>query len=125
MPRMTLEQFADYQKRGIAEEAENQPHVKRATARVRHESNLHFDILKECKLRGWLVFHGSMAHRTYRTPGEPDFMILADRGRLLMIECKTKDGKLSQDQQGIKAWAEKLGHAVHVVRSKQQFLEII
>ena len=68
--------------------------------------------------------HGSMAERTCRTLGEPDFVILADGGRVLFVECKTKTGKLSPAQAALKFHAEKLGHTVHVVRSLEQFLEV-
>lgn len=50
------------------------------------ESELHEQILAECARRRWIVFHGSMAHRTFRTPGEPDFVILANQG-FQCVEC--------------------------------------
>lgn len=92
---------------------------------VSDESKLHAAILEECNRRGWLVFHGSMAHRTYRTPGEPDFIILADGGATILVEAKTSNGKLSTDQLGVAAWARKLDHTVHVVRSLEGFLRVI
>lgn len=98
------------------------------------EYKLHEFIIAECKRRGWIVFHGSMAHQTFRTKGEPDFVILANCAnaefqtrpqRVFLIECKTKNGKLSPDQQAIKHWATTLGHTIHVVRSEQEFLEVL
>ena len=89
------------------------------------EDTLHDAIVDECKRRGWLFFHGSMAHRAMRTKGEPDFTICADRGRVFFIEAKTKTGKLSREQLGVKAWAAKLGHTVHVVRSIREFREVV
>lgn len=119
------------------------------------ESKLHADILAECKRRGWIALHGSMAHATFRTKGEWDFTIIADcesevcprcesmrcrNGssiscncgvpwltiqRTYLIEAKAAKGKLSQDQQAIHAWAAKLGRTVHVVRSFAEFLEVI
>jgi len=91
---------------------------------VAREADLHGQITAECKAKGWLAFHGSMAHRTKRTEGEPDFTILADGGRVFFIECKRKGGKLSSDQQAVKAWAKKLGHEVHTVFSIEQFRAI-
>ena len=88
------------------------------------EKDLHAQILGECKRRGWLVFHGSMAHSTFRTPGEPDFVILA-QGRTFLIEAKTAKGKLSTAQLAVQAWAGGLGHKVHVVRSFAEFLEAV
>ena len=92
---------------------------------VEEEGELHTQILDECKRRGWLAFHGAMNSKSNRTLGEPDFVILCDRGRFLMVECKTRTGKLSIEQRSIQAWAAKLEHAVHVVRSLEDFLEVI
>ena len=95
------------------------------------ESDQHADILNECKRRGWIAFHGSMAHSTFRTPGEPDFVILAPPSnfmkyeRTFLIEVKTRVGKLSPEQLAIHAWAAKLGHTVHVVRSFAEFLDVV
>ena len=92
---------------------------------ARLEGELHNEILDECRRRGWIAFHGSMAHRTKRTEGEPDFEILADRGRSFYIEAKTKIGKESPAQLGVRIWAEKLGHKIHLVRSIEQFIELV
>ncbi|HYG22741.1 MAG TPA: VRR-NUC domain-containing protein [Verrucomicrobiae bacterium] len=89
--------------------------------KIKREAELHEQIFCECRRRGWVVFHGAMSERTHRTAGEPDFIILCDSGRVLLIECKTATGKLSPDQLAIKAWAAKLGHTVHVVRSIEEF----
>jgi hypothetical protein len=92
---------------------------------ISRESDLHEQIFAECRRRGWLAFHGAMSERTARTCGEPDFIILADAERVWLIECKTRIGKLSPAQQAISAWAAKLGHTVHVVRSFQEFLDAV
>jgi hypothetical protein len=63
-----------------------------------------------------------MAAPTHRTLGEPDFVVLADRGRLLLIECKASAGKLTPEQAGMAAWAAKLGHTIHVARSLSDFI---
>lgn len=90
---------------------------------VEDESELHQAILDECKRRGWIALHGSMAHRTMRTIGEMDFVCLCDCGRVLLIEAKSKTGKLRPEQAALHAWAAKLGHTVHVVRNMAEFLE--
>ena len=100
------------------------PRQSPGTGGVPRESELHEEIFAECRRRGWIALHGSMAERTCRTLGEPDFVILADGGRVLFVECKTKTGKLSPAQAALKFHAEKLGHTVHVVRSLEQFLEV-
>jgi len=89
------------------------------------ERDLHDKIAKDCSSRQWLVFHGSMAHRTHRMEGEPDFIIMAHNGEVHFIECKKATGKLTPAQQGVIAWAAKLGHTVHVVRSFDEFLAVV
>jgi hypothetical protein len=89
------------------------------------EADLHAKIFNECRRRGWIAFHGSMADRTCRTLGEPDFVILREAGELLMVECKSKSGKLSLEQHAMIAHAEKLGHKINVVWSFAEFLNLI
>lgn len=89
------------------------------------ESKLHAEISSECKRRGWLAFHGSMAHQAMRTLGEPDYTVLADGGRVFFVEAKTKTGKLSREQLGLSLMAEKLGHTIHVVRSIEDFIRVV
>lgn len=89
------------------------------------ESELHNQILAECRKRMWIAFHGSMAQRTGRTLGEPDFVLIADGGRVYFIECKTAKGKLTPEQLGMKMWAEKLGHEIHTIRSFPEFITLV
>lgn len=92
---------------------------------VEKESQLHNDILEECRLRGWIALHGSVAHRTFRTAGEFDFTILASDGKVFLLECKTKTGKLSEQQFALHHWAKQLGHNPQVIRSLSEFYEAI
>lgn len=102
---------------------------------VEREADLHAQIMDECRRRGWLFFHGAMCERTSRTEGEPDFIIFGSREEkytdgwhnpfVLLIECKTRTGKLTPAQQAVKAHAASLGHFVHVVRSFEEFLEVV
>ena len=98
--------------------------VRGRRSEASREADLHEEIFSECRRRGWIALHGSMAERTCRTLGEPDFVILADGGRVLFVECKSRNGKLSPAQVAMKHHAEKLGHTVHVVRSLAEFLEV-
>lgn len=116
----------------IAMQARLQKNLKRAPirsdgepAKEGKECDLHYQIIDHCKQVGWIYFHGSMAQATARTKGEPDFVILANKGRVFFIECKTRIGKLSIEQQGLQIWAEKLGHKIHVVRSFEEFVNVI
>ena len=92
---------------------------------VAHEAELHEAVFDECRRRGGIALHGSMAERTYRTLGEPDFVILADGGRAFFVECKSRSGKLSPAQAALKHQAERLGHTVHLVRSMEEFLNLV
>lgn len=55
--------------------------------------------------------------------GHPDFTLLC-KGKQLMIEFKTKDGKTSKDQVDRKAELEKAGNTVHLVRSLPVAIEL-
>jgi hypothetical protein len=99
--------------------------IQVANDAVDDESTLHADVLRECKARGWLCLHGSMAHRTRRNPGEQDCTIFADGGRVFVVEAKSRSGKLSAEQLGIAAWMEKLGHKHNVVRSLGEFIDLV
>lgn len=92
---------------------------------IQNEKDLHERILEYCRVHSWLVFHGSMAHRAMRTLGEPDFLVLCPGGKLFMIECKTRKGKLSTEQLGVMAWAQRLGHTIHLIRTYTGFLDLV
>ena len=91
----------------------------------KREADLHAQIFDECRRRGWIALHGSMAERTCRTLGEPDFVLICDNGRVLFVEAKTAKGKLSLAQQAMIAHAAKLGTTIHVVRSMEEFFKIL
>jgi hypothetical protein len=99
--------------------------AKEKLAGVEREAELHNQILDECRKRGWIALHGSMAHRSRRTVGEEDFIIRADHGRVFWIEAKAKAGKLSTAQLGMHMHAERLGHKTHIVRSFEEFLALL
>jgi hypothetical protein len=86
---------------------------------------LHRVILAECAARGWIALHGAPNKRTSRTLGEHDFVILARRGHVLLVECKTPEGKMSAKQARLHAEARRLGHTVHIVRSVSDWERIV
>jgi len=89
------------------------------------ERDLHDKILAECKARGWIAIHARMDRPTTTAVGTPDFVILADGGRLFLVECKSKTGKLTTAQLGFIAWSEKLGFPVQTIRSMSEFKALI
>jgi len=128
MPNISLQSYLAHQaKFPVAgrQSPVTQPKVLQPSECFERESALHDAIIEHCKMVGWIYFHGSMAHKAMRTVGEPDFTILANRGRVFFVECKTKIGKLSTEQLGLKQWAERLGHTIHVCRSAQEFFAIV
>lgn len=136
MPRWTPDQLTAYEMRtakahntplvGDAHCSEGDQEMARMAGQARGgERDLHARIFDECRRRGWIALHGSMSERTHRTTGEWDFTIVADRGRVFFVECKSATGKLRPEQAALIAWAKKLGHEVHVVRSFEEFLNVI
>jgi hypothetical protein len=117
---MTAQEYADYLARQVPKLTWPRP-----VATYLPERNFHDHILQECRARQWIALHSRMDQRTGRSLGEPDFIILADAGRVFFIECKSAKGKLSTQQQALHAWAAKLGHKVHVVRTFAEFLEVV
>lgn len=117
MPRMTPFEFAEFCRRASTVKVDSNGGEER-------EVDLHEYVAGRCRANGWLFFHGSMAHRTHRTQGEFDFTILAEQGRTAFVECKSKSGKLSNSQQAIKAFSERLGHIVHVISTRSEWDKI-
>lgn len=133
MPRMTQAEVDAYEARQSFKKWNAK--VETVVDANEREADLHNQILDECRRRGWIPLHGSMASPTKRTEGEPDFVILANRrpvGHLhreyfaitYLVEGKSRTGKLSPAQQAFHAHAATLGHKVHVVRSFQEFLAV-
>lgn len=120
MPRMTT---AEYHM--LASRRPDLVCVPKPPQAPERESELHSQIRSECKRRGWLVFSGAMHKRTWRTKGEPDFVILLPNGETALIEAKTRTGALSEDQIDVAAQCAALGHTVHTVRSLTEFVRIL
>jgi len=93
--------------------------------RAESESDLHEAMMEFCRSKGWLFFHGSMAHRTRRRIGEPDFIIVGDGGRVWFVEVKRPGQKLTTEQAATLAWLVKLGAKAAVVTSLDEFREVV
>jgi len=126
MPRMSQAQFEAYEaRRALSSSGPPPPGVPPRGSFPKNEGPLHDQIIDECKRRGWLYFHGSMSHSTYRTEGEPDFSILAPGGVVYWVEAKSKTGKPTTEQLGVHAWMRRLGHQCHIVRSIADFIAVV
>jgi len=120
MPRMTqaeLDAFNARRNRGS-----DSPQSVAADAG--EESELHDRIIAECRRRGWFYVHARMDKRSTLTPGTPDFVIFTDCGGVLIVECKTRTGKMSVEQSAVAAMLKRLGHRSHVVRSFEDFAQL-
>jgi len=95
-----------------------------ADAAEREIEELHYPILAWCKDQGaaYIRARSDMASTIQR--GAPDFTIFHN-GRVFLIECKSRTGKLKPEQIGWAMLAEKNLFKVHVVRSMNEFLEIV
>lgn len=103
--------------------AQRQEAVTATQATPAREADLHDAVLNHCRAKGWICIHSRMDMKATNNLGTFDCIVLADGGRVYLIELKTRIGKLSPDQQAMFAWATKLGHAPKVVRSLEQFIE--
>lgn len=94
---------------------------------VKLEIPLHKEIMDFCKRQwpNWKYIHARTDERSTIQEGAPDFVLFLPRGGMLCIECKTRTGKLTAEQQAWQAQMQMLGHTIHVVRSMEQFLELV
>lgn len=89
------------------------------------EEDLHDKIEAECRRRGWVVVHSRMDRATTTACGVCDFIVFAERGVVILMECKSRAGKLTTAQLAFMAAMRKNGHTVHTVRSFSEFLAIV
>ena len=89
------------------------------------ESDLHDQILAYCRQHHCYVVHSRMDRATTNAVGVPDFIIALPEGRTIWIEAKSKKGKLTPAQNGVRIALSSLGHTWTCVRSFQEFLEAI
>ena len=79
----------------------------------------------------WLTEHGiAFIHcrpdkRTMATEGAPDFTIAAREGRVVFVEFKTREGKLSEEQRTWIFLAARAGTTVRVLRNFDSFLALM
>ena len=90
------------------------------------EAPLHNEIAAWCNAQWpkWKFIHARMDRKATIGEGVHDFTIYAPAGRVLNIECKSRTGKLSEEQRDWSHELERNGHAVHVVRTMAEFLQL-
>lgn len=92
---------------------------------VAMESDLHDAILAHCRAMQWPVVHSRMDVPQTAGVGTPDFVVAMPGGRTVWVEAKSAKGKLSPEQRAWMAALVRVGHTAHVVRSMQEFMEVV
>lgn len=100
--------------------------VSASDAPAGRESILHNKIISWCNDQHPMVpyIHSRMDKPSTVGEGVPDFAVFC-KGRAVLVECKARDGKLSEAQRDWAHLAELQGCTVHVVRSFGEFLEVV
>lgn len=122
MPRMTEQQLRDYEVRMYGKLQQHVPIRPEATL---DECELQDRIIAHCRYKGWFVIYSGMHRKTSTPIGTPDLVIYADQERVFTIETKSNTGKQRPEQIGVQLMLEKCGHKYHLIRSFEQFLELV
>ena len=98
-----------------------------AASRETGKGGLHEQIMDYCNAQWprWRYIHSRTDQKSTVAVGAPDFVLFLPGGRTVLIECKAKGGKFSNEQL---AWAKELsvlGHGVHVVFSLEEFKRVV
>ena len=122
--RMTQEEVYKYNARRKASNSAI-PKLEVESKSIEREKYLHDSIIVECRRMGWAFVHSRMDRATTQAKGVPDFIIALPEGRTLWIECKSKIGKQSSEQQAFAYHIESLGHEYYEVRDFGDFLGVV
>ena len=79
------------------------------------ERDLHDEIEKYCRGRGYFYIHSRMDVPSTIQVGTPDFVIFMPGQRTVFLECKAKSGKTTTEQNTKLAHARKFGFPAGVV----------
>lgn len=125
MPRITLQQYLDHERRVAKTSAPAAP--VNPAERETGKGGLHEQIMEFCDAQWprWKFIHSRTDQKSTVEVGSHDFTIFLPNGKTLCVECKAKGGKLSNEQL---AWAKELsmlGHGVHVVFSLEEFKKVV
>jgi len=92
----------------------------------REIGDLHHPIIEWCKTQSPPVpyIHARTDQASTIAKGAPDFVLFIN-GKALLIECKTKTGKCTTDQLAWHRMAKDQKFPVFIVRSMDDFLEIV
>lgn len=87
---------------------------------------LHQKIIEHCDKQWprWKYIHSRTDRKSTIGVGVHDFTVYLPKGRILNVECKAKDTKLTEEQAIWIKELEMLEHPVHIVRSLAEFIAI-
>lgn len=75
---------------------------------------------REAKKRGWWPLKMTLL----KVAGLPDWFVLAESGKLVVIECKAENGRVSKVQRFVHERLERLGFTVWLPRSPAEVRDI-
>jgi hypothetical protein len=126
--RLTSLGYAQYQAKRAAEIASKNAAVTvLEPSPYKGEAQLRNRILEHCygQRPRWKVIWARDDKKSTLPAGANDLTIFMSNGRLLLMELKYGQGKLSADQRDWKYELGMLGHEVFVIKSFQEFLTLI
>jgi hypothetical protein len=87
---------------------------------------LHVPIIRWCQQQVPAVpfYHSRSDKAATIDRGAPDFCLIY-KGKPILIECKSKTGKLTEDQRNWIYCSELQGVTVHIIRSMEEFFELV
>jgi hypothetical protein len=123
MPRMTSIELMNW----LARQKAKMPTILSGDEPCDRESKLRERILEYCDAQRprWMVEWARSDKRSTLPPGCQDLAIWGPHPLCLLIELKTKTGKLDKDQMIWKNRMNLLGWEVHVVRSWEDFVNAV
>lgn len=121
MSTITQSQYADM----LARTQRNLGRLPPVGEPVPIESELHDEIIRVCKCRGWFYVHARMDKRTTQACGTPDFIIADGNGETYWIECKRKGSKPTPEQLATICHLRHNGHIAGIVTNMAEFWKLI
>lgn len=91
----------------------------------RRDARLHAGIRAECAFRGWRCYPVDGRFQSEELISYPNFVICLPRSLTLLIEAKETDKRMPAEYQANQRETARSGHAVHTVRSIEEFRAVL
>ncbi len=92
---------------------------------IDEEGKLHNKIIEYLTERRWPYIHSRMDKKATNKLGTADFVVLAPIANTIVIEAKALNRKQEPDQLAFQILCERVGHQYYLIRSYEQFLDIL